>query len=92
MQIELTNEVDVVMYLLDCKTGWITPIHVVRESKSRDTVETDSGRRYRTDTKSHKLFYSYEYAVIASKRVLGNFDDEYHHLLERKGLIHRTAA
>ena len=74
------------MYLVCMKRGFITPLDVVRESQSGDTVETASGKRYRTDTKQHKIFYDYDFARIASKQALGQLDDEYDRLLAQKGL------
>ena len=91
MHIELADEVNAEMYLLDCKTGCITPIDVVRESKSGNTVETSFGRRYKTDSKSYKVFYSYDFALIGSKQVQGRLDEEYDYLLKRNGLKRMTA-
>ena len=86
MNIELTEEVNVEMYMVECRTGEITPIDVVRQSDSGDTVETASGKRLRTNCQSHKIFYDYGYALIESKQAVGKIDAEYHFLLKQQEL------
>ncbi len=86
MRIELSEETSEEMFLVDARGGGIASIDVVRKSQSGNTVETASGQRYRTDTKAHKVFFSYDFALIASKQALGQFDEEYESLLARNGL------
>ena len=86
MRIELTEQVNVEMYLVALKSGVITPIDVIRVSESGNTVETNYGQRYRTDTKTHKVFHKYQIALIASKAILKQFDEEYDYLLSKNGL------
>jgi len=87
MGIELSNEVNEERYMVCCKTGAITPIDVVRESESGETVETAYGRRLRSDCKSHKIFFDMVFAKICSMKVTGDTDDEeFDYLLKRAGL------
>ena len=86
MTIELSEKVSEEMFVVDCKRGGISAIDVVRKSKSGDTVQTASGCRYRTDTKRHKIFNSYDFALICRKQILEEFDEEYESLLHRNGL------
>ena len=86
MRIKLSEKTSEEMFFVSCKSGDIHSIDVTRKSQSGSTVETASGQRYRTDTKAHKIFYSYDFALIARKRILGPLDDEYRQLLADNGL------
>ena len=69
----------------------ITSIFVHKESVSGDTIETDLGRRYRTDSKSHKVFSNYKIALIGRMQLLGQtHDEEYEYLLNQVGLRKTT--
>ena len=83
MRIELSEETNREMYLFNLKSNAITPIDVSRESQSGETVETISGRRYRTDAKYQKVFNSYTFAQLARKQNLGELDEEYDDLCKR---------
>ena len=82
MKIELSEEVTQEMYLLNLKRNSILAINVERQSKSGDTIETVSGARFRTDTKTHKIFNSYTFAQLARKQNLKQFDAEYDDLCQ----------
>ena len=83
MRIELSEEVNREMYLFSLETNSITPVYILRESKSGETVEDYYGRRYRTNAKKHKVFNSYDFALLARKQNLKEIDEEYDAICKR---------
>ena len=85
MKVELSEQFDSVqtMFILDIKGRYIAEIDVIASSESGETVETTSGKRLRTDTKSHKVFYHYDFALLGLKQLLNQFDSEYDEICKR---------
>jgi hypothetical protein len=89
MRIELTNKCSREMWYFDRELNSIWPVFVVAESKSGDTVDTNNGQRLRTSTKTHAIFYTWDYARIAQKLNGNELDSEYDELLRRNKLRRR---
>ena len=83
MRIELSEEVEREMYFFNVRTSVITQIFITRESKSGETVEDYYGKRYRTNAKNHKIFNSYDFALLARKQNLKEIDEEFDDICKR---------
>ena len=86
MRIELAQTERREMWFFDKKLEAFWPIVCVAESKSGNTIETDCGQRLRTSTKSHAIFFSWDFARIAQKMAKNELDAEYDEILARNKL------
>jgi hypothetical protein len=92
MKIELQEQSEREMWFYDRNKNEIWPIHIIAESRSGKTVDTNYGERLRTSTKKHAVFYSWDFARIAQKMELNELDSEYDEILARNNLRRVKAA